>query len=283
MALKTYLLAPNFTLEPDGPIRIGRIIADPFRPTKSLSIPQTEPTTATHTDFDSSYSRENSHALHGSIWAQFLQTASANVSAGISKDVLTQYTMDSLETIRIKEDPTDKEAAELANHPEVQAAINAGILGSAPVYMITGIKVAKGFRLTTQVARTREAQVGANAPITEDVGVGAEVGISRTVAVEDTLRSGSDIIFAYQLHIIAQKRWWRRKVSVDVYAPSSAFLSDEHEAVEEEVAVNNITSEQLMNSAEENEDDSVKAMKVLEGEEAYVCISFRSQKWASKD
>ncbi|KAI9869217.1 MAG: hypothetical protein M1813_000005 [Trichoglossum hirsutum] len=276
MALKTYLLAPNFTLEPDGSIRIGRIIADPFRPTKPLHIPQTEPTIATHTDFDSSYSLENSHALQGSIWAQFLQTASANVSAGISKDVLTQYTMDSLETIRIKEDPTDKEATELVNHPEVQAAVNAGILGSAPVYMITGIKVAKGFRLTTQVARTHEVQVGASAPITEDVGIGAEVGISRTAAAEDTLRSGSDIIFAYQLHIIARKRWWRKEVSADIYAPPSAFLSeDEHEAVEEEVAVNNITSEQLMSAAEENEDGSVKAAIVLEGGEACVCISFQ--------
>lgn len=276
MALKTYLLAPNFTFEPDGPIRIGRIIADPFRPTKSLSIPQTEPHTAVHTDFDSSYSRENSHSLHGSIWAQFLQTASANVSAGVTKDVLTQYTMDSLETVRIKEDPTDKEAAELIKHPEVQAAINAGILGSAPVYMITGIKIAKGFRLTTQVARTREAHVGASAPITEEVGLGAEVGISRRAAAGDTSRSGSDIIFAYQLHIIAQKRWWHKKVSADVYAPSSAFLSeDDHEAREEEAAVNNVTSEQLMNAAEENEDDSVKAVEAVEGEETCICISFQ--------
>ncbi|KAF2873106.1 hypothetical protein BDV95DRAFT_605672 [Massariosphaeria phaeospora] len=275
MALKTYLLAPNFTLEPDGPIRIGRVIIDPFRPTKPLHIPTSEPAIATHVDFDSSHSRNTSHSLHGSVFAQFLQVASANVGAGVSKDVLTQYTMDSLETQRIKEDPTDFDAAELVKHPPVQAAINSGVLGSAPVYMITGIKIAKGFGLSTQVVRTREVQSGGSGTVTGDIAVGADVGASRTKGAEDAFRSGSDIIFAYQLHAIAYKKWWRKKLTVVVYAPSSAFLSDDAEAVEDEAAVGDVTPDHVLAIAEENEDDSVKAVDGLDGDSKCVCIAFK--------
>ncbi|KAL7950668.1 hypothetical protein V8C42DRAFT_307201 [Trichoderma barbatum] len=47
MALETYILAPNFAFGPDGPIRIGNIIADPFYPTKFLSRPANFPPTPT--------------------------------------------------------------------------------------------------------------------------------------------------------------------------------------------------------------------------------------------
>jgi hypothetical protein len=275
MAMKTYLLAPNFTFEPDGPIRIGTVIADPFRPTKPLHIPTTAPPTVTHTDFDAAYTREKNQAHHSNIWAQFLQTASANVGAGTSKDVQTQYTMDTLETIRIKNDPTNKEAAELVRHPDIQPTVNAGLIGFAPVYMITGIKIAKGFSLTTRTARTREAQLGASAPITESINAGAELGGSRTVAAEDTARSASDIIFAYQLHVIAQKRWWRSHLTTDVYAPRSAFLGEEGRQQEkEEVAARSVTVEQLMAAADENENHSVKGQTVSEGKDSVICVWF---------
>lgn len=277
MALKTYLLAPNFTFEPDGPIRIGRIIANPFHPTKPIHIPSEKPLTATHTDFDNSFSREKNSSTHASIWAQFLQTTSLNVGAGVSADALTQYTMDSMETIRLKEDPTDKEASELVKDPAIQAAINAGITGTAPVFMITGIKVAKGFRLHAQIAKTRNANVDVSTVITEEIGVGTRLGTSRVTSTEESSRSGSDIIFAYQLHIITRKGWWsRKKVSADIYAPSAAFLNKDSDGVkEEEVEVGGVTQEELAAVAEENEDDSLKVLNARDGEEDCVCIAFR--------
>jgi gamma-glutamyltranspeptidase len=88
-------------------------------------------------------------------------------------------------------------------------------------------------------------------------------------------RSGSDIIFAYQLHVIAQKRWWRKQLSADVYAPRSAFLSEDAKVFEEEKATADFaTVEQLLNAAEENEYDSVKSSTAGEEGELCACVSF---------
>jgi hypothetical protein len=272
--MKTYLLAPNFTLEPDGPIRIGNVIADPFHPTKVLHTPTTEPATAEHTDLDLSYTREKSRSHHQSIWARFLSTASANIGTGTSSDVHTQYTMDSMETIRIKNDPTDKDAAELLNHPEIQDTVNAGLMGFAPVYMITGIKIAKGFRLSIRTSRTCDAQLGGSTPITETISAGGEMGGSRRVVAEDSLCTGNDIIFAYQLHVIAPKRWWRR-LENNVYAPLAAFLSESGKIErEEEAAARSATAELLLRAAEEDENDSVTTLEVVDGDNIYECVSF---------
>lgn len=275
MALKTYLLAPNFTLEPDGPIRIGNIVADPFCPTKPLSTPLKPPITAIHTNFECSFSRDNNKSLHGSVWAQFLQTANANISGGVSRATLSEYTIDSLETIRIKEDPSDEEAAERVKESKVQAAIKAGLSGAAPVYMITGLKVAKGFRLNKSVTSTREANIGASFPITAEVGAGTDISALRAKVTSESSRSGNDIIFAYQLHVIARKGWWHKRVEIDVYAPKSAFLNNEERAVkEEEVTAKSTTHLRLLEVAEENEHDSVKTLEALDGDEACICIAF---------
>ena len=273
--MKTYLLAPNFTFEPDGPIRIGIIIADPFHPTKSLHIPTTKPAVAKHTDLDVTHARQKSRSHHHSIWAQFFSTASANIRAGASSDVHTQYTMNSLETIRMKEDPTDKDAAELLNIPEIKATVSAGLMGFAPVYMITGIKIARGFRLSTRTSQTHDAQLGGSVPITDTLGAGGEMSGSRRVVVEDSLHSGSDIIFAYQLHVVAPKRWWRR-LENNVYTPSAAFLSENEESGREgEATARSATVELLMRAAEEEENDTVKESEVIDNDSVCECLLFQ--------
>ncbi|TFB05984.1 hypothetical protein CCMA1212_001831 [Trichoderma ghanense] len=156
MGLKTYLLAPNFTFEPDGPIRIGNIIADPFYPLKPLSTPAVPPLTATHTDFDCHFSRDSAKSFQGSVWAKFLQNANGNLGRKVGKDVLLEYTIESLETIRMKEDPSDDEAMKRVREPKVEAAVKAGLSGAAPVFMITGLKVAKGFLMNKKVSISRQ-------------------------------------------------------------------------------------------------------------------------------
>jgi hypothetical protein len=59
-------------------------------------------------------------------------------------------------------------------------------------------------------------------------------------------RSGSDIIFAYHLHAVAQRGWRYKRVEIGVYAPKPAFLNNEKHAVKELAT---------LKVAEENEDD----------------------------
>ncbi|KAF7550734.1 hypothetical protein G7Z17_g5514 [Cylindrodendrum hubeiense] len=275
MALKTYLLAPNFTLEPQGPIRIGNIIADPYYPTKPLSTPLNPPVTATHTDFECSFSRDSKKSLQGSVWAEFFRFATPKTSGKVGRATLLEYTMDSLETIRIKEDPSDEEASELVKDPKVQAAIKAGISGTTLVYMITGLKVARGFRLDKSVTSTRGGGIKTDIAIISEVGVGTDISISHSKGTSESLRSGNDIIFAYQLHMIASKRWWHKRVEIDVYTPKTAFLNHEEPVGKEDEMTAKLTTHlHLLEVADENEYDSVKVVEALDGDEACFCVEF---------
>ncbi|KAI9766108.1 MAG: hypothetical protein M1840_006815 [Geoglossum simile] len=276
-AVKTYLLAPNFTFQPDGPIRLGNIIADPFKPTRtlsafdpSLSIPET----VTTNEFGYTISGDKGRSLRGSVWAQFLQSASAKVSGEASDDVLTCYTMDSLEAMYFKRDPTEEEVADRVKAKKVQAAMKAGLFGLQPVYMITGLRVAKGFKMSSEVVPKREGNVGASGPVTDQVSLGGEVGLSHWSAVQESFRSGNDIIFAYQLHVIAQKGWREKRVEVDVYAPKAAFLNDEKQEDKESIVASHATVADLCEIGAESEDVSIDVIEAQDGDETYVCVLF---------
>ncbi|KAL7805251.1 hypothetical protein V8C44DRAFT_341270 [Trichoderma aethiopicum] len=276
MGLKTYLLAPNFTFEPDGPIRIGNIIADPFYPLKPLSTPVHPPLTATHVDLDCTFSRESDKSLHGSLWAKFLQNANGKIGQKLSKDIQLQYTIDSLETIRIKDDPSDEEAMNRIREPKVQSAIKAGLSGAAPVYMITGLKVAKGFRMNKKVTISRQkASLGIGFSVAEGVVIGADGNVTHSTTTSETFQSSSSIIFAYQLHIIGPKSWWRRRIGIDVYAPKSAFLNTDEDVEEEEgVVIECCEHSHLLEIAEENEYPRPKVLEAVEAKENCHCIAY---------
>ena len=59
------------------------------------------------------------------------------------------------------------------------------------------------------------------------VSVGAEVGGSRRREVEHSSKSGVDIIFAYQLHVIAEKGWRKKNLEVRTYKGKHAFLGEQ--------------------------------------------------------
>ncbi|KAF4448159.1 hypothetical protein F53441_8394 [Fusarium austroafricanum] len=228
--------SPNFTYHVNTSICMGDIIQDPSDPTKPLSS-QPESMcleTESHIDYDNTLSKTTSSSLHGSIWAKFLETVNANVGGGVSNELINKYTMDRLETIYYKKQPTDEEAAERVKHPKVKAATKSGYIGKSPVYMITGLKVARGFRVESGKTSTKEGNAGLQAPVTSEVDLGAEVSISRTDDTEESYRSGQDIIFAYQLHVISHKGWRQKETDIRVHKSKAAFLHEHKEGVEEE-------------------------------------------------
>ncbi|KAK7947104.1 uncharacterized protein PG986_011425 [Apiospora aurea] len=78
--IKTYLLAPNFTYKPSGPIQLGSIITNPLRPAKVLSTldhASAEPAAETVIEHDHELSQGRGRSVRAGLWAQFLQTVSA--------------------------------------------------------------------------------------------------------------------------------------------------------------------------------------------------------------
>jgi hypothetical protein len=148
--------------------------------------------------------------------------------------------------------------------------MNAGLLGRDPVYMITGLKIAKGFHSTQEQSRRIHGEAGGNIPITEQVSAGAEVAGERGTQYSYSSRTESDIIFAYQLHVIAEKGWRNKRVAIDDFVPKGGLLhKDDEEKVESEVDAAEATKEDLLEVVEDKE---VKLMEVREGDDLHICL-----------
>lgn len=275
MALKTYILPPNLTTHPGGAFTIGSIIAEPLRPSKSISKPAQPLKTVTHSELESELSHSSGTALSGSVWAQFLQVASVKVGGRTASELRSSFTIDRLETISLEEDPSDDYAAQRAAEPRVRAAMNAGMLGRAPVYMISGIKVAKGFRWESEKTRGNGVEAGASVPINEEVSVGAEVSAEKNSSYRFASRTEDDVVFAYQLHVIFDKGWRKRATAAELYVPKGGLLGKKDEKDgDDDVEALAMTSGELTEAAEGNE-DVIETVKAVESGEERACIVMR--------
>lgn len=276
--VKTYILAPNFSYHPNTSICIGDIVQYPDDPTKPLSsIPESRLVgqTESHFDYDTELSNQNSLCLRGSIWANFLEKASVRIGGGKSDDLLTKYTVRRLETIYFKKQPTDEEAAERVKEKKVKAAVHSGLVTKSPVFMITGLKIARGFKLSSTVGSDSNAEGKIEVPILDDVGIGADAEYSHGKKAKQKHHTGQDIIFAYQLHIITHKgwlRWSQKEADISVYRAPAAFLNVDKKEEPDwfEIAVANESA--LRNFDRELQMDAVN---VTDGDEVCECIMFR--------
>src|SRR4051812_19876255 len=113
---KTYFLAPNFTFKPyTGPIHLGSLIADPFRPHRVLTTVDEEalktryPRVERLAEYERSVGRTTDHSISIALWAHFLQTVNSGVSGERSSYKMTDYSMESLETEYFVGDPDEAE------------------------------------------------------------------------------------------------------------------------------------------------------------------------------
>jgi hypothetical protein len=278
--LKTYLFAPNFTTHLGANIQLGTVVADPFRPSKWIAQIPLDIETDTHVEYDRSVSPGVSASTHANIFAKFFETASANVGLQRDKSIVDHYTMNTLETISYKRDITDDEAAEMVkNDTKIQHAMKNSILGDAPVYIVTGLKIAKGFHLTSEFAKSKGFNIGAAIPITEEIAAGADFDVSHGKTLNEQSSTAQDIVFAYQLHAVANKGWWKkRRVNIDVYAPKAAALGSDNRATQDAVAVEQATVEDLDEGLVDFEDVTITEHTAYEGEAGvqYDCVAFKA-------
>lgn len=286
----TYLLAPQFIFKPEtGPIALGSLIADPFRPHRVLTsidepaLTSEYPRVEKVPEYDSKFSRDSSRNASFGVWAQFLQTASAKIHASHSTDALAQFTMDALETVYFVTDPMQEEIAARIKVPRVQAAIKSGqLLGRRqPVYMVTGLKIAKNFSVVKERGVHREGGIGAGVPIPTpagDIGIGADLEGGVSKRERDEWRAGVDIVFAYQLLKIEVKGWKDKTVHFEEFRHKAAYLSNdnsEDEDGDQEEPVE-ITSRKASAAdfTEADQEFEVSVVEVGEEEGKCLCVSF---------
>jgi len=206
---RTYIPAPNCDYPPGGSIALGRILTDPFDPGTCLNpdgplpFPQNMPKQL-HTKEDWKHEKQRSHGGLIGLWAKFLQfigvTVEANVGWSSSKGDV--YEFDELFTEFI--DPTP----EYIENSVLDLPVAKHIIDSAfkdPVYMITGVKIAKGAAVA--IGRSRElsgnirAGVDATSTGTPASG-GPEASVNSKRQEDFGFRSSSEFVFAYRLREI---------------------------------------------------------------------------------
>lgn len=234
---RTYILAPNFRIKPSsGAIALGSIIADPLRAHRALTTVEDDrlakdyPRIAKFSEHECNITRSDSGELSMAVWAQLIQMISAKVSGSRGTSHESNYSMDTLETTYFITDPNLEEIESRVNAPRIKAIVNPGWRPSQrkPVYMVTGVMVAKGFAANRQRNRQHsgEVEAGGNVP-TAEVEVGINAARSHNVSDSESWKAGEDIVFAYQLLKIEVKGWKGTRVEYDELRHKAAFLGNE--------------------------------------------------------
>ncbi|KAE8447648.1 hypothetical protein EG329_010619 [Mollisiaceae sp. DMI_Dod_QoI] len=232
----TYLLAPNWTYRPGGPIALGNIVVDPFRPHRVLSKPTDAlPDTETATEKNWRLAIEKVRSINVSIWTQLFQQASFKLAAQNEKTKSGSFTMKSLDTIYFKDEPSIEEITERVKEPRIRNIMKADSLFRSPVYMVTGLKIAKEFQLTHEDSSKVGVTVEGSGTVAPEASVGVSVDASSSTKLSDGFEASNDIIFAYQLLKIKPKGWGKdQTIQTDEFHHKAAFLGDDGEEEEED-------------------------------------------------
>jgi hypothetical protein len=191
------------------------------------------PPISTSTDFDRTLDRTTSSSISVSLWASFLSTAKLSVESSKSLLESKVFAMDALETREWLSDPALEEIRRRINHPKVKAVMRGDrMLGRQPVYMISGIKIAKNLRINLASGTLRSGALGNEVPIPTpagDVGIGANFGGEKGREDTESWRIEGDVVFAYQLLKIQVKGWKGEKMCVDEWRSKAAYLCDDED------------------------------------------------------
>lgn len=240
--LLAYIRAPSLDYEPDKAIRLGHVWRNPRDPGsfcgQPLAIPREMETNHT---YKAPWSIGRGRSTRGSVgvWAKFLQavgvTAQASFNWNNADDM--SHTFARLDTYSIEPTPEY-----LGASIEAAVAVDAVKKGER-LYMITGVKVARGavgtiFSSRTVGARGRVGAGGASQGV--DAEGGPYFDASRSEYSGVSYGESSDFVFAYRVREILYRRGGYKTMvgdhagavcggvgaAVDVRAGAEAFVVD---------------------------------------------------------
>ncbi|KAF4984120.1 hypothetical protein FZEAL_613 [Fusarium zealandicum] len=264
----TYFLAPNWNFPRGGRIAIGNIVRNPLKPHMCLikADPNEAPPTTSSLERNWRLSVETATTKRLTLWGVFLEKITLNTTAQQKRIKNGTFSMDSLETIYLSDDPSPEEMKARCNDIRVREYMRLDSMLCSPVYMVTGIKVAKGFKLEGEKSSSAIFAADIGGEVAPEASVGAGAGASSSRRIADEFEADGDIVFAYQLIKIKPKGWTKEKrLETSEYQHRQAFLSDEEEADEKiEVEADDVTWEDLK---------ELKAAQVVDCDEARVAFS----------
>lgn len=208
----TYILAPNWDFLPDGPIFLGSLIIDPKNPARSLNmknripIAPTDITTSPKNDW--SITGEELRSGRVGIWANFLAPI-----LGIGADAAIHGTQDKNDLYECKTmetryfQPDEAYIAKSLQDPVVKAYTEK--FWHKSVYMVTGVKIAKGATMKTSRGTRSGAELKLGfdgTPVGLPAGGGPKVKGETNKKFTVQFGGSDDFVLGYQLIRIKLKK-----------------------------------------------------------------------------
>lgn len=211
--IATYIPCPNWDIPATSTIvTLGSLIRDPKKPESriSRSVPPPIPASSIQTGTKTDWHTTSTELLSGKfgIWAQCLQIVGlgGDLSFNALKSSLEDHKFEFLETKYIL--PDDELIAQGLKDRFVQGYLEVGEWRK-PVYLITGIKTARGASVKSSAPREIGGSGKAGVDLTAvgaPVTLGPEAGIEKRRERSVAYAGSTDYIFAYQLKRIRARK-----------------------------------------------------------------------------
>lgn len=207
---KCYFLAPTRNNPPEGPIRLGNILASPKSPEDPINTKpfEIEPASVyTHNEYDWSLVRDKDSGFEFGIWASFLQLIfgiGGAVAASWTSSHSADWKCKKLCTVEFT--PTQAFVSEIVQNQDVRDYLIDSF--HKKIYMITGLKIASGASAVVKATKER----GLNLHIGFDgtsLGIPLSAGpysnIARKTEEQESFGNADDFVFAFRLRQIKVK------------------------------------------------------------------------------
>lgn len=207
----TYIPSPNWDIPADSDtVVLGRLIKDPKNPQSKIPKSSVEPisplTVYEGKKIDWQTTLEQAHSGKIGHWGKCLQFVKGGLRFGQLKSSLENHKFSTLETNYFL--PDDNYFGQVLEDLGVQAYLQVHNWRK-PVYLITGIKIARGASVTTEsiTGRSTQAELKIGAMSLGTSGnVGPEVTWNSEKRRDTSYGASTDYIFAYQLMRMKPKK-----------------------------------------------------------------------------
>lgn len=273
---KTYFIPEDFDSPPDGPIRLGNIIADPLDPLNTLNenTPVTPLDSPVYSNPTTSFkaTRGKMRSGEAGVWAKIFESIDFKIQGRYEKDIEDVYTIDTIDTTFFV--PKIKYMESSVAAQGVVDYLKASRWKKRDIFMITGVKVAKGASITLGRKKGLEGSVKAafNAnsavvPITAGASAGA-----KTTENETTEFKKDNFILAYQLRKIICKKG--KVVGSEAYkaGPDGRMLGDDTSVEQPSVEIESVGDHDAT-ASDIAEDVQTFASQESDDEECVIVIS----------
>lgn len=212
----TYHLAPNFSLGPDGMLHLGTVIenltsVEPLNEDCRLDIPQA----GIYSDHKEGFTATRTRMKKGDygVWTRFVGIEGLGGELGWVSERTDEdtYAFEGIDTIYFN--PKPDYLKDSMNKKDVKEYMK-GSRGE-PVYIITGLKIARGPAFSSNHIKNREFknELTVSEPGGVPIDVGFKINPSSSQTNKTEVRKSDDFIFGIRVKRLTYTKHWRNWLS----------------------------------------------------------------------